>query len=283
MLWLRALKISDIFGSIKLNAMKEERYLTSNKVRIVIGEILIFSMILISILLVVRGFYLSLTQFVPVSWIFILATLFLIFVIFYLIRSLTNKYIFKYDSFHFDFLKYSESRYLGVYYILLCLLGFPCVGISQMYFSDAIVLPEGEILLISIILLCFSILLFSYGLLNRLYVKDIFPFSELSRRGELQLVVNYDDFINKKIDKPCLTIDQDFLITIIDYPRNEEEKHTVMLMNTNTSPIPSIVTVIISKELADGLRNNEFILKTKLKSISDFTKLEIAVWLVKNN
>jgi hypothetical protein len=268
--------------------MKKDRYLTNNKVLEVIVGILLLSMILISILLVVRGFYLSLIQFVPVSWIFILATLFLIFVIFYLIRSLTNKYIFKYYSFHFDFLKYSHSIDLSVYCILLCLLYFPSVAISQMYFSDATFPAEGEIMGISIILLCFSILLFSYGLLNRVYVKDIFPVSKLSLsflndNHALQLVVNYDDFINKKIDKPCLTIGQDFLITIIDYPRNEEEKHTVMLMNTNTSPNPSIVTVIISKELADGLRNNEFILKTKLKSISDFTKLEIAVWLVKNN
>jgi hypothetical protein len=52
-----------------------------------------------------------------------------------------------------------------------------------------------------------------------------------------------------------------------------------LIINQNTTRNPSIVTVILNKELADGLRNNEFILKTELKSISEFTKLEIALWL----
>jgi hypothetical protein len=264
--------------------MRKETYLTENQYPV--SQLLMFFIALISFFLIIRGFYLIIFNFETVSYFFILTAVFSVIVIIYLGSSLTKKYNFKHRHFYFNLVRFcfNDGNLAPTYILLILLLGFPFLYFRDFIFSDIVLTSRVEVLFIIINLLCFSLLLFLYGLLNRIYVKNIFPFFELStiQNHLLILIVNYDDFINKKIDNPCLNIGQDFLIKIHEHPRNEDEKNTVLLINQNTTPKPTIVTVIINKELADGLRNDEFILKTELKSISEFTKLEIALWLDRN-
>jgi hypothetical protein len=264
--------------------MKKINLLSDHKTQESFITIAILLIILSSVLHTIRGIYITFSQFESDSFIFISTTLFSTISIFYLIYSMQRKYEFKHHRFHCNVIHYFlyESTFgLG----LLIILCIPCLTIYKCYSEGPIWTSSREIIFITINLLCFSILLFSIGYLNRKYFKNIFPFFELStiQNHALQLIVNYDDFINRKIDNPTLIIGQDFLIKIHEHPRNEDEKNTVLIINQNTTPNPSIVTVIINKELADGLRNNEFILKTELKSISEFTKLEIALWLDRNH
>lgn len=261
--------------------MKKINLLSDRKTQELFIAIAILLIILSSVLHTIRGIYITFSQFESVSFIFISTTLFSTISIFYLNYSMQRKYEFKHHRFHCNIWYYdgSVSFFITILFIPFCSI--------YAFFSKGpnITTPfSTEILFITINLLCFSILLFSIGYLNRKYFKNIFPFFELStiQNHALQLIVNYDDFINRKIDNPSLIIGQDFLIKIHEHPRNEDEKNTVLIINQNTTPNPSIVTVIINEELADGLRNNEFILKTELKSISEFTKLEIALWLDRN-
>jgi hypothetical protein len=261
--------------------MKKINLLSDRKTQELFIAIAILLIILSSVLNIIRGFYITFSQFESVSFIFISTTLFSTISIFYLKYSMQRKYEFKHHRFHCN-VWYFDGSFSFFYLILL----FPIVSMYAFFSKGPNITTSfsTEILFITINLLCFSILLFYIGYLNRKYFKYIFPFFELStiQNHALQLIVNYDDFINRKIDKPSLIIGQDFLIKIHEHPRNEDEKNTVLIINQNTTPNPSIVTVIINKELADGLRNNEFILKTELKSISEFTKLEIALWLDRN-
>lgn len=271
--------------------MKKENYISEDSTKEFFAFFFKSSIFLISVTLMLRGYWLLVAAYLQnskldlVSFFFILTTLIFTLVGFYLSHA-KQKYHFKNHRFFFDIIGYCFTKNILLFGFLIPILISVISIMFDVYFGHKLLNPKGgEIRMIVKLLSIFTLIILWYTFLRKKHFDNIFPISHLAHNKDhsLVLIANYNDFIDQKIDNPSLIIGQDFLIKIHEHPRNEDEKNTVLLINQNTTPNPSIVTVIINKELADGLRNDEFILKTELKLISEFTKLEIALWIDRKN